>query len=271
MVRYKDLYPRLLRTGRAFRYARVHPSAMLSILAFFVVWWASTRAGLISPTLLPSPFTIIPAARELLSGGELQTDVVMSVARIAGGYIVAAVLGVVVGLSMGLDSRVADVLEPHFDVARQIPAVAWIPLAIIWFGFGEGARVFIVFMGAFFPIVINTAAGLRAVDPQVLRAAASLGARGSAAFWKVSFPAALPSIFTGLTVGLGNAFTNIVAAELAGATTGIGYMMLIAREAFRPDIVILGMAVLMLTGIGLTALMLAIRRYALRWAIAPER
>jgi ABC-type nitrate/sulfonate/bicarbonate transport system permease component len=249
------------------RFGNAHLTSILSIGSFFLIWWAVVRVGLVSPTFLPSPFAIFPAARELLYTGELQADVLMSLARIGAGYATAAMLGVLLGLAMGLDDRVADILEPHFDVARQIPAVAWIPLAIIWFGFGEGTRIFIVFIGAFFPIVINTMAGVRNVDSQVLRAAASLGAGRSAMFWKVSLPAALPSIFTGFTVGLGSAFVNIVAAELAGATTGIGYAMLIAREAFRPDIVILGMVLLMVIGIALTGIMLAIRAHVLAWAV----
>jgi sulfonate transport system permease protein len=234
--------------NRMLRFGNAHLTSILSIGSFFLIWWAVVRVGLVSPTFLPSPFAIFPAARELLYTGELQADVLMSLARIGAGYATAAMLGVLLGLAMGLDDRVADILEPHFDVARQIPAVAWIPLAIIWFGFGEGTRIFIVFIGAFFPIVINTMAGVRNVDSQVLRAA-------------------LPSIFTGFTVGLGSAFVNIVAAELAGATTGIGYAMLIAREAFRPDIVILGMVLLMVIGIALTGIMLAIRAHVLAWAV----
>ena len=256
--------------GSLVRSRRVQLSAVISITTFFVLWWLVARLGLVSRSYLPSPLAIFPAGRELLSTGELQVDFLMSLARIGGGYLLAVVLGVVLGILMGLDERIADIFEPHIDVARQIPAVAWIPLAIIWFGFGEGARIFIVFIGAFFPIVINTKAGVQNVDPQVLRAAASLGARGRAMFWKVSLPAAMPSIFTGFTVGLGNAFVNIVAAELAGATAGLGYMMLTAQEAFRPDIVILGMVLLMLVGVGLAAIMFAIRRHALRWTVGAR-
>lgn len=125
-------------------------------------------------------------------------------------------------------------------------------------------------MGAFAPIVINTVDGVNGVDPQVLRAAASLGANKRAIFYKVSLPAALPSIFTGLTIGLGNAFTNIVAAELAGATTGLGYMMLSARETFRTDIVILGMVLLMAVGVGVMGIILTTQRILLRWAFEPD-
>jgi ABC-type nitrate/sulfonate/bicarbonate transport system permease component len=256
--------------NRRFGLGRLRASAVVSIASFFMLWWAITAIGLVAPAFLPSPFAIFPAAAELLTTGELQNDLLMSLIRIGGGFVLACVLGVLLGLLVGLNELIADIFEPLVDLIRQIPPVAWIPLAIIWFGFGEGARIFIVFMGAFPPVMINTTDGVRGVDPQVLRAAASLGANRSAMFWKVSLPAALPSIFTGLTIGLGNAFINIVAAELAGATTGLGYMMLTARESFRTDIVILGMVLLMVIGISLMTVMLAVRRILLRWAFQRD-
>lgn len=265
--------PARARFGAAIRLLgreRVHPSTVLSVGGFFALWWAITAAGMISPAFLPSPLAVFPAAAELLATGELQRHLAISLARIGAGFVLASVLGVLLGLLMGIDERVADVFEPLIDLIRQIPPVAWIPLAIIWFGFGEGARVYIIFLGAFFPAVINTADGVRGLDPQVKRAAASLGARGPAMFFKVSLPAAQPAIFTGLTVGLGNAFHMIVAAELAGAVAGLGYMMLEARESFRTDIIILGMVLLMLIGISLMGVMLAIRRELLRWYFGRE-
>lgn len=240
-----------------------------SISFFFFAWWIVARSGIISPEFLPSPFAIFPAGAQLFATGELQVDIVMSLFRIAGGFVLGGVLGILLGLAIGRSARTSDIFEPLLDLTRQIPAVAWIPLAIIWFGFGEGARIFIVFLGAFFPIVISTADGVRGVNPRVLSAAESLGATKSAMFWKVSLPAAMPSILSGLTIGLGNAFVNIVAAELAGATSGIGYMMLIASELLRTDIVILGMVLLMLIGTGLMAAMLLARRYLLRWFLEP--
>jgi ABC-type nitrate/sulfonate/bicarbonate transport system permease component len=261
---------RFIALSRVLARGHVQISAVVSIASFFLIWWAIVVAGFVPPAILPSPLAIFPAAAELLKAGELQIDFLMSVLRIGGGFLLACMLGIMLGLLMGVDERIEDIFQPLVDLIRQIPAVAWIPLAIIWFGFGEGTRIFIVFMGAFAPVVINTTDGVREVDPQVLRAAASLGANERAMFWKVTLPAALPSIFTGLTVGLGNAFTNIVAAELAGATSGLGYMMLTARESFRTDIVILGMVVLMAIGIGLMGIMLAVRRILLRWAFEPN-
>lgn len=240
-----------------------------SISCFFFTWWIVARSGIISPAFLPSPFAIFPAGAQLFATGELQLNVLMSLIRIGGGFLFAGVLGIPLGLAIGRSARTSDIFEPLLDLTRQIPAVAWIPLAIIWFGFGEGARVFIVFLGAFFPIVISTADGVRGVNPRVISAAESLGATKSAIFWKVSLPAAMPSILTGITTGLGAAFVNIVAAELAGATNGIGYMMLNARELLQTDVVILGMVILMVIGTGLMAAMLIVRRYLLRWAFDP--
>src|SRR5262245_19708894 len=123
----------VIASSRQFWLARFRPSAILSITSFFMLWWAITAVGFVSPEFLPSPFAIFPAASELFASGELQTDLLISLVRIIGGFALACIIGILLGLLVGSSDLIADIFEPLLDLIRQIPPVGWIPLAIIWF------------------------------------------------------------------------------------------------------------------------------------------
>ncbi|HBY95931.1 MAG TPA: hypothetical protein DEP84_18580 [Chloroflexi bacterium] len=243
----------------------VHPLSVLSLLLIPALWFLVTSLQLVTPLFLPPPADVIRAAQELLATGELQHDLFASLFRIAAGFTLATGLGSIMGILIGRSPLLADIFEPIFDVLRQISPVAWIPLAIIWFGFGEASKLYIIFLGAFFPTLVNAAAGIRSVEPKIVDAARSLGANQRQIFVHVSLPATLPYLFTGLTIGLGNSVRFVVAAELAGATSGLGYMMMSAREVFRTDIVLVGMVAMAAIGLLAMGIIILVQKRLLHW------
>lgn len=252
----------LLRRRRAF------PETLLltiGVLAIPTVWVLIGATGIVDETFIPGLDDVAGTAIDLVAEGELQRHLFISFGRVVVGVAVGTSLGLILGLLIGRIRLIADLTEPLVDVVRQISPVAWIPLAILWFGLGEGSKVFIVGLGAFFPVVVNIASGVRNVDPRIVQAAASLGAHGYQVFVRVVLPACLPSLFTGMTIGLGNSVRFVVAAELTGATSGIGFMMMEARETLRTDVVFVGIVSLALMGSLAMWLLQIGQARALRW------
>jgi len=206
-------------------------SAMLplALIAMWQAWGVSTGIPRI-----PLPTKVAAAAIELIGSGDLPLAILQSVGRVFGGFAVAAALAIPLGLAMGTSTRVERALDPLVESFRPIAAIAVLPLAILWLGTGTSAAIAIVAYAAFFPIVINTVAGAQRVPPTLLRAAATMGVSRGATLRTVVIPSALPSIGTGLRIGMGVAWTAIVAAELAvgakaggGGSGGVGQMMFI--------------------------------------------
>jgi ABC-type nitrate/sulfonate/bicarbonate transport system permease component len=235
------------------------------ILLLPAVWLLVTQTSLVDPTFLPPPSDVLNAAKELLASNELQTHFLTSITRIALGFFLGCVFGTVLGLACGQFRVISDIFEPLFDILRQISPVAWIPLAIIWLGFGEPSKVFIVFLGCFFATWVNVLDGVRSVDQNLVLAGSSLGARRWNTFLKILLPATLPAFFTGITIGLGNSIRFVVAAELTGAQSGLGFMMMQARESLRTDIILVGMIVMAVFGALAVWLLERVRTRVLRW------
>jgi ABC-type nitrate/sulfonate/bicarbonate transport system permease component len=166
---------------------------------------------------------------------------------------------------MGWSPRFRSVVDPVLEFVRPIPPLAWIPLSILWFGIGDTQIVYIIFLAAFFPIVLNSLAGARDVDPYLVRAGLSLGARRWTLFGTVVLPAALPNIFTGVRIGLGIGWMALVAGELVAAPSGLGYMINNARTLFRSDYILLGMVLIGILGLILDYLMRQAARLAMPW------
>jgi ABC-type nitrate/sulfonate/bicarbonate transport system permease component len=231
---------------------------------FIVVWQAISVFGQrINPQLdvmLPPPTAVFSAAKELAERGMLMTQVVDSLKRVLLAVGTASVIGIPLGLAMGWSPRFRSVVDPLLEFIRPIPPLAWIPLSILWFGIGDTQIVYIIFLAAFFPIVLNSMAGARDVDTYLVRAGESLGARPREVFSTIVLPAALPNIFTGVRVGLGIGWMALVAGELVAAPTGLGYMINNARTVFRSDYILLGMVLIGVLGLLLDFVM---RRAAL--------
>jgi NitT/TauT family transport system permease protein len=200
-----------------------------------------------------------------LFSGELPIDLWSSLQRILTGFIVASALAVPLGILMGANRAIYDFVNPTVQILRPIPPIAWIPLAMLWFGLGDPPAYFLIFLGAFFPILINTIGGVRHVDNIYIRAAKNLGAGRFALFWRVILPAATPQILTGMRVGLGVAFICVIIAEMIAVQSGLGFRILEAREYSYTDKVIAGMFTIGLLGLALDFIITRINGYLLRW------
>ncbi|MCS0611835.1 ABC transporter permease [Massilia kyonggiensis] len=200
-----------------------------------------------------------------LVSGELITDALGSLYRVIVGFLVGAGLALPIGLSMGA-SRVAYAwLNPLFQLLRPIPPIAYIPLSILWFGLGNPPAIFLIALGAFFPVLMNTIAGVRQVDGIYLRAARNLGASGPTMFLRVILPAAVPYILTGMRIGIGTAFIVVIVSEMIAVNNGLGFRILEAREYFWSDKIIAGMITIGLLGLAIDAGMNKLNNYLLRW------
>jgi NitT/TauT family transport system permease protein len=197
--------------------------------------------------------------------GELIVDSLGSLYRVLVGFAVGAGLALPIGLAMGA-SRVAYVwLNPLFQLLRPIPPIAFIPLSILWFGLGNPPAIFLIALGAFFPVLMNTIAGVRQVDAIYLRAARNLGANGSTMFLRVILPAAVPYILTGMRIGIGTAFIVVIVSEMIAVNNGLGFRILEAREYFWSDKIIAGMITIGILGLAIDAGMNRLNNYLLRW------
>jgi ABC-type nitrate/sulfonate/bicarbonate transport system permease component len=251
--------------GRRF-FSRITQFWLLA--AFIIVWECVSVFGIrFNPQLdvmLPPPTAVFSAAVDLLKRGVLMTHIIDSLTRVLMAVGTAAVIGVPLGLAMGWLPRFRRAVDPLLEFIRPIPPLAWIPLSILWFGIGDTQIVYIIFLAAFFPVVLNSMAGARDIDPYLVRASQSLGARPGELFATVVLPGALPHIFTGLRIGLGIGWMALVAGELVAAPSGLGYMINNARTLFRSDYILLGMVLIGVLGLLLDYVM---RRIAL--AIMP--
>jgi NitT/TauT family transport system permease protein len=215
----------------------------LSLLAAVGLWhWAAARhvnLRVLDFRNVPAPTEVAAAAAALLASPKLGQHVRSSLFRVFAGFFAAAVMGIGLGLVVGRLKRAADLLLPVLEVLRPIPGVAWIPLAILMFPSSELSMVFITFMGALFPIVLNTIHGVEALDGRVVASSRALGARSVALFREVILPGALPSIVTGLSIGMGTAWFCLVTAEMISGQYGIGYYTWESYNLQRyPDIVV---------------------------------
>jgi ABC-type nitrate/sulfonate/bicarbonate transport system permease component len=214
------------------------PTAGVVIL--LIVWELSARLLWRDPQILPSPVQCLQAAARHLSMGDLFAHVVTSLGRIVVGFGLAALAGIALGIVLGWYRRLGRVLTPILELLRPIPPLAWIPMAIVWFGLGEPSKWFVIFLGSFFPVFTNTWRGMSNVSAVVLRAARTMDVDGPELLLRVALPAAFADIATGLRVGFGLAFGILVAAELIAVDRGMGYLIMQSRELGQLGVAIFG-------------------------------
>lgn len=225
-------------------------------------------------TLIPPPSDVAVALWDLAFGGinddaysrTLHIHLLSSLSRVYGGFAIALAVALPLGLLIGRIALVRQLLDPTLQVLRPIPVTAWLPLAMIMFGLGPRSAFFLVCLGAFYPILINTIFGVRTVDARLFEAASMLGCTGTAQFFRVVLPASLPAIFTGLRLGLGFAWVVIVVGEMTGVQTGLGAIIMEARQLSRTEIVICGMIVIGVAGFISDRLVMLIGKRLLRWS-----
>jgi len=235
------------------------------IAAALAVWEIVCRAAHVSPAILPPPSQVARKWWEYLITGELPRDAVATLLRVFVGFAIGAGLALPLGLWMGARQRVYELFNPIVQLLRPIPPIAFIPLAILWFGLGNPPAFFLISLGAFFPVLMNTIAGVRSVDAIYLRAAQNLGAPARTLFWRVLFPGAMPSILSGLRVGIGVAFIVVIVAEMIAVNSGLGYRILEAREYFWSDKILAGMISIGVIGLAIDTVMSRINHRLLRW------
>lgn len=239
------------------------PAAGLGL--FLTAWLMASGVLGIDPILLPSPVEVVRAGARMIGSGELSADVLASLRRVAVGFLLAAALGVSIGALLGHSRRAASTLHPVLEILRPIPGIAWIPLAILWFGVGENASYFIVGIGGFFPVFLNTYQGVVGTSEAYLDLTRCLATPRYRVLLAVSLPASLPFIFVGLRVGLGVAWMTVIAAELVAAESGLGYMIQLNRSLLKTSEVIVGMLAIGMVGYIMSAGLKHLQRRFVPW------
>lgn len=235
------------------------------------LWQGACSLGLLADSVLPSPAAVVTAGWHLTLSGDLSRNVEISFLRAITGLAVGGGIGFALGLANGL-SKISDILtDSTLQMIRNIPHLALIPLVILWFGIDEGAKVFLVALGVFFPIYINTLHGVRTVDPQLIEMAGSYGMNARVLFFRVVLPGALPSIFVGLRYALGIMWLTLIVAETIAAQSGVGYMAMQAREFMQTDVVVLAILIYALFGKLADTTARALERTSLSWHPAFQK
>lgn len=235
------------------------------LLGFFLIWELVSRSDPSLARLLPAPTQVLAAAIQLIQMGELQQDVLASLKRVGVALFFACLIGFPLGAALGASRAFLWLFEPIVNFFRPIPPLAWIPLSIVWLGIGDAQNEFIIFLGAFFPIILNTMQGVRDVDAQLIRASQTLGAGRLAIVFTVILPSALSSMFVGFRVGLGIAWMALVAGELVAATSGLGFLISKGRLLFRSDFIIVGMVMIGIIGLLLDAGIRLLQHFVMPW------
>lgn len=246
--------------------ALVVPAVLLAL------WWVGVRVS--GSRLIPTPDAVALTMWDFAFGGiyddaysaTLLRHLWASTARVFSGFALAAVAGIPLGLMLGRLPLLRAMLDPMLALLRPIPVTAWLPLAMIFFGLGSNAAIFLVFLGAFYPILLNTVFGVRSVDARLFEAAAMLGCTGTAQFRSVTLRGALPSIFNGLRIGLSFAWILIVVGEMTGISIGLGAVIMDARTLSRTDLVITGMVIIGLAGFLCDRVIVLLNNRLMRWS-----
>jgi NitT/TauT family transport system permease protein len=245
------------------------PLAGLALL--LGVWQALAASGLYSAEQLPGPIAAFRASRETWSEGTLLPHVAASLARFASAYLAAVALAVPLGLLFGLRPALWKAVDPVIQVLRPISPVAWFPLAVLWLGIGNLPAVAIIFVAAFYPALLATVSAVRRVDPTYLRVARNFGTRDHQLVFKVIVPAAFPQIAMGLRIAVGAAWVYLVAGEMLGARSGLGFLIVDARNFLRTDLILMAMALVGLIGFAIDRCVSWLeRKLDARWGLAPE-
>src|SRR5579863_1655119 len=249
------------------RLQKVLPSLAV-IVVLLTVWWLAVV--LTGSAIFPTPWQVVTGTVELAHDGTLWDDIGASLMRVATGFLLAVAFAVPLGLWMGWVKGAFSTLNPLFQMLRPISPIAWIPIAILWFGVGNSSPIFLIFISSVFPMVVQTTAGVHTIERRYLRAAENFGVSRYTLFRRVIIPAVLPQIIVGMRIGLGVAWLVVVAAEMIALRSGLGYLIIDSRNAGnRYDLVIGGMIVIGLIGLSLDGLMRLLEGLkSVRWRYA---
>lgn len=239
--------------------------SLLAPVLLLLIWQISAEHGLVSKALLPPVTKIIETAIKITESGKLPGHLIVSIGRVLKGFAIGTVSGIIIGTIMGFSSFFNRFLSSLVNLLRPVPMIAWIPIFILWFGIGETTKVSVITLGTFWPVLLNTIQGIRSVDPKLLEVANVLKKNRKTVILKVVFPSATPSIFTGIRLGIGTAWSCVVAAEMIAASQGIGFMITYARETAKPAEVFVGVLVIGIIGLLIDILIRRLEKRLLRW------
>lgn len=254
-------------TRRSSRFVRA--ISAVTVLLILAAWWLASSRGWVAPLFLPGPGRVVEALGTLVTTGFAESTLwqhtLASLFRVGTAFLLAVALAVPVGLVMSIHDPIRGVLDPIIEFYRPLPPLAYLPLVIIWLGIGEGSKVVLIFLAVFAPVCLNTRAGVNAVPREQLLAAASLGASRWQLIRHVALPAALPEILTGLRVGIGFGWTTLVAAEMVAAESGLGFLVLNAKDFLATDVVLAGIGVIGVIAYAFDLLMRRIEAWLVPW------
>jgi len=240
------------------------------IVLLIAVWWVVVLAA--GSVIFPTPWQVVAGAVELVEDGTLFEHIAASLFRVGTGFALAVFVGVPLGLWMGWIRFAFDTLNPIFQMLRPISPIAWIPIAILWFGVGDASPIYLIFISSVFPMIVQTTAGVHTIEQRYLRAAENFGVSRYTLFSQVVIPAVLPQVIVGMRIGLGVAWLVVVAAEMIALRSGLGYLIIDSRNAGnRYDLVIAGMIIIGLIGLSLDFAMRLLEGAKLvRWRYAHQ-
>ncbi len=230
-----------------------------------ILWEIGGRTGSINPSLFPTPGRIFQAFLKTMGNGKLEANIFVSLRRVFLGYLAGAFLGILAGVIMGLSETVHTVFSVIFEVLRPIPIMAWVPVLILWIGIGEPSKVIVIMIGSFWPIFLNTYDGIRNVDRKYIEVAQIFRKKRLQTIFEVMLPAALPSIFTGLRVGIGSAWVSVIGAELIAASAGLGFMISYSRELAQPANMYVAVLVIGIIGYFINVIIKKVEVKLLKW------
>ena len=244
------------------------PDWLLSLLlpaALALAWEWAVRAGHVSGRLMPPPSRLALSAAALAVSGELAAHVVATMTRVAAGFLIGASVGTALGALTGTSSLARRLLDPSVQAVRAVPSIAWVPLFILWLGIFETSKLALVALGVFFPVYLGVLSALRDVDRKLLEVGRVFGLRPARLALRVALPAILPSWVTALRSGLGLGFMFVLAAELLGASEGLGYLLLDGQQMGRADTILVAMLTFAVLGKLCDAALVAASRPLVRW------
>lgn len=219
-------------------------------LGLLLIGWETViLTGKYEPSLLPSPLMVLKGVEELISNGTLFTHIKVSLFRFFIGYSTSVVLAIILGIVLGWFQKIWDVIDPVVQVLRPISPVAWFPFIVLWLGIGDMPAIAIIFIAAFFPVLLSTVSAVRKIDKTYLKVARNFGIKQLHLFTKIIFPAAFPNIVTGLHLALGSAWVFLVSGEMVGAQSGLGYLIIDARNSLRTDLLLSGIIMIGILGL----------------------
>ena len=229
----------------------------IPLLVLLLIWEFSVQFFQVNGRVFPSIESVYKAGLEAVNDGSIFNHVAASLGRVAVGTLLAVLISIPLGVAMGLNPIVSDFLSPLFRFFSVLAGIAWIPIATLWFGYGFGAITFVIFNAVFFVVTYNTLLGVASIPMPLRNAAASLGANGWTLLTQVILPGALPNIVTGIRTGLGFAWRGLIAAEMIATNVGLGYMLFLARDFYKTEVIVLGMIIIGLIWLAIDRLILA--------------